>query len=54
MQYEKLEMFHFHSTINRHTDGMSHVEEVLRDKLKNNSFSNQVDESQISTVKVML
>jgi hypothetical protein len=32
------------STINRHTDDMSHdAEEVLQDKLKNNSSSIQVD-----------
>jgi hypothetical protein len=38
------------STINRHTDGMSHdVEEVLHDKLKYNSFSIQTDESTDST-----
>jgi hypothetical protein len=34
------------NTINRHTDDMSHdAEEVLRDKLKNNHFSIQVEES---------
>jgi hypothetical protein len=36
--------------INRHIDGMSHdVEEVLQDKLKNNSFSIKVDKSTDST-----
>jgi hypothetical protein len=34
------------STINRHTGDMSHdAEEVLHDKLKNNSFCIQVDKS---------
>jgi hypothetical protein len=34
------------SMINKHTDNMSHdAEEILCDKLKNNSFSVQVDES---------
>jgi hypothetical protein len=37
---------HSNSTINRHTDDMSHdAEEIFCDKLKNNSFSSEVYES---------